>query len=970
MKIKQLALFFLLIAATHSFGQQLKFNEFSFSNTGAVPSDNLAAGQYNGSPDWVEIYNNTFSPLTYTITGWYLSDDRYNLRKWQFPFVNNLPLKLDTHNVVVVYLCGHDKAVTNAAGTNSLTIGVDLHANFTIDQTKPGTKLYLTKVNSYTCVDSIDVFKYKTKPGHSWGRAQRKPNATNSVTHWITPGNWRLYSTMTPGKVNPDTTLIAPTAWYYDYCPIPKIDLPPGFYAGGLPTINVTDTLEGITTSLWYNINRITNTVTGTQPYSGIEIYATNDCTPPAVLPQNLIASAGTTGTPLTGTFATPNAAIAPVSMVRVMMHDANIPKRWLDGFEFYGAYIDDSLKYKMSLTCVCVDTAKLFQQALPKDSTPMIINHFNKAYKEVFRNQGQGHVGKIDFYNPIGSPAMKKKQWQFVFRSEDEYGYHYTNTSQFFTNQTLGLSNRSDFPEIMFRSAAQENFLYPGGTAPTSGFQGAHIRDFYNHTISLRHDLRFDASHYVPTYMVINGWPKGIYYVKETIDSLYTNYYYNRPHAAILANSPFGTPVTVSGLRTPTASTLWNSFYNYAMMPSTNVHQPPIYYRLSDSLDFNSLNDYMVYNFLSVNADFVKRYAIWWKGLPNDTADHRTTQAKWRFGLTSTDYTWGFDLVNGSGIANTTPTSDPCDFMTAAGINYTLTANPPSSAADPIIPLWFKLMRNDTFKSEFITRYSDLLNSALSCDSLEDHLKYVRTLFAASDMASHIWWNLSNVTSCGTCDSVKYWNGVLDSMKIFIAQRCTLVSTALTNCFPEITGPYNLCIDVSPVNSGYVQFNSLQLKSFIWNGKYFDSIINVIKGIPYQNYMFDHWETSYNVSPNKTSDSATFYVPTDGCIKAIFKLRPAYETYGTPMVPTGFSPNNDGNNDILNIYGIADASSYELEVYSRWGEQIFHSVNKTEGWDGKFNGTDAPAGVYAYRYNIILNGKTYKATGNVTLVR
>ncbi|HXB40436.1 MAG TPA: gliding motility-associated C-terminal domain-containing protein [Bacteroidia bacterium] len=969
MKLKQLAILLLLISTVHGFGQ-FKFNEFSCANTSAIPSDPLAAGQYNGSPDWVEIYNSTISPTTFTLTGWYLSDDRNNLRKWQFPFVNNLPLKVDTHHVVVIYLCGHDKAVSNAGGVNASSIGIDLHANFGLNQTKPGTKLYLTKTNGLTAVDSIDITKYKNKPGHSWGRAQTKPSATNPIPHWITTSTWRLYSTVTPGQINPDTTSVAPTAWYFGYCPTPKIDLQPGFYNGSLPTLNVTDTAEGVTTSLWYNINKVVNS-SGNAPYSGIEIYGTNDCSIPIFSnsQSQLIASAGTSGTPLTGTFATPNNANTPVSMVRIMTHDANTPKRWLDGFEFYGAYVIDTLKRKMSLTCVCVDTAKLFEQAVPKDSTAMVIDYFGKNYKEVFRNQGQGHVGKIDFYNSIGSAAMKNKQWQFVFRSEDEYGYHYTNLSQFFTDQTLGLSNRSDFPEIMFRSAAKENFLFPGVTAPTSGFKGAHIRDFYNHTISLRHNLRFDASHYVPTYMVINGWPKGIYYVKETIDSLYTNYYYNRPRAAILANTTAGPPqVTVSGLAVPTASTQWSWFYNWAMLPGTNVHNPTLYYRLSDSLDFNSLNDYMAYNFLSVNSDYVKRYAMWWRGLPTDTADHRS--AKWRFALTSTDYTWGFDAVNSNGIANTTPTSDPCDYLTAAGINYTLTANPASNPQYPIVPLWFKLMKNDTFKSEFITRYSDLLNSALSCDSLEDHLKYVRSLLVASDMASHVWWTLSNQTTCASCDSVKYWNAMLDSMKIFIAQRCTLVSTALTNCFPEISGPYNLCIDVSPVNSGYVKFNSLTLKNFIWNGRYFDSIINVIKGIPYQNYVFDHWETNYNVHPNKTSDSATFYIPTDGCIKAIFKLRPPNETYGTPMLPTGFSPNADGNNDILNVYGIAEASGYELEIYNRWGEQVFHSVNKAEGWDGKFNGTDAPAGVYGYRYNIILNGKTYASKGNVTLVR
>lgn len=957
MKIKQLALILSIFAALHGLGQTFKFSEFSFSNPGlGNPSDPLAAGQYKASPDWVEIYNNTSNATPQAISGWYLSDDRTNLRKWQIPTAisGGGPILLDSHNVVVIYLCEHDKAINNPGGVNAGSIQIDLHANFSCNQTKPGTKIYLTKINSYTAVDSIDVFRFKNKPGHSWGREFKQ-----IYPHWVIPSTWRLYQTPSPGAVNPFNAnpLVTPN-WFIDYCPTPVVDLQPGFYSGGLPTLNVSDT-----TRAFYN------TYGG---YPNVEIYGTNDCSIPVYNngAAQLVASAGTQGTGLTGTFSVPNFANTPVSMVRLMTRDASVPKRYLDGFEFYGAYIDDSLKYKMSLTCICVDTTKLFLTTPAKDSTPMIIHHFDKTYADKFKNQGQGMVSGIDFFNPVGSNAMRRKQWQFVFRSEDEYGYHYTNTDQFYTDPLLGYSNRSDFPSILFRSAADENFLFPGGTG-TNGYQGAHVRDFYNHTISLRHNLRYDASRYTPTYVVINGVQKGIYYIKETIDSLWTNYYYNRPKAAILANSPAGTQVTVAGLGTPTAQTQWNWFYSWAMNTTTNVHIPQLYYRISDSLDFNSLNDYMIYNMLSVNADYVKRNAMWWKGLPTDTADHR--EAKWRFALTNTDYTWGFDYINSSGLGNTSPTSDPCDYMLSAGLTWTVSANPAPNASYPIIPLWYKLMKNDTFKSEFITRYSDLLNSALSCDSLKDHLKYIRTKLATGDMNSHVWWNLADPNGgCNVCDSVHYWNAMLDSMNVFLAQRCTLVNQGLTNCFPEITGPYNLCIDVSPAGTGYVQLNSLTLKNFVWNGKYFDSIINVIKAYPYSNYVFDHWEPSNNIqlSPSNSNDSATFYLPSDGCVKAIFKLRPAYETYGTPMLPTGFSPNNDGNNDILNVYGTADASNYELEVFNRWGEQVFHSEDKTAGWDGKFNGADAPAGIYAYRFNIIINGKTFKGKGNVTLVR
>jgi len=953
MKIKRLALLFLFVSVVDGFSQKFRFSEFSFANNGGTgtPNDPIAGGTYNGSPDWVELYN-TSTTSTYTLSGWYLSDDRYNLRKWQIPtaIIGGSPITVGPLGTAVIYLCEHDKAVTPALGPNGGGIDIDLHANFSCHQTKPGSKVYLTE-NNLQLRDSIDIYRYKNKPGHSWGRAFDL-NAT--------PKNvklpWRLYQIPSPGGPNPDTLLplTSPPAWYINYCPTPKLKTAPGYYSA-VQSLNVD--IEDTT-----NFNTYID-------YDKVEIWNTIDCSVPTSSGQTIPPS--TQGTALQGqiTINSPNPNCA-AAIVRSMMIETTVPKRYLDGFEAYGAYIEDTIRqnHKISITCVCVDTTKLFT-AQSNDSVPMIIHHFDKNDKEAFKNVGQGHRSKIDFYNTPGGPPPAFKQWQWVFRSEDEYGYRWTNTSQLYKDATLGYSDRTDFPEIMFRSAAEENFLYPGLVSSANGFLPSHIRDFFNHTMGLRHKLRFDQSHYAPTYVIMNGLVRGIYYMKETIDSLYTTEYYDRPRAAILTNSLAGSQAIVSGLAVPTAQTHWNWFYSWAMNPTTNVHMPALYYRISDSLDFNSLNDYMIYNFLSVNTDFIKRYGSWWKGLPTDTSDHRP--AKWRFALTNTDFTWGYDVLNSAGVSNTTPTNDPCNFLDSYSLFWPSQGNNTGNNQYPIVPLWYKLMANDTFKSEFITRYSDLLNTALTCDSLTDHLKYVRSLLTTQDMEGHVWTHLGDFSgTCVGCDSVSYWNDQMDSIKVFIMQRCSLVNSGLVNCFPEISGPYNLCIDVEPVNSGYVQLNSLELKSFVWNGKYFDSIINVIKAIAYQNYVFDHWETKFTMSPNINSDSATFYLPADGCIKAVFKLRPAYETTGEPMLPTGFSPNADGNNDILNVYGIAEASSYEMEVFNRWGERVFRSEDKTKGWDGRFNGTDVPAGVYAYRYNIIMNGKTYANKGSVTLVR
>ncbi|MCI5055037.1 MAG: PKD domain-containing protein [Flavobacteriales bacterium] len=64
--------------------------------------------------------------------------------------------------------------------------------------------------------------------------------------------------------------------------------------------------------------------------------------------------------------------------------------------------------------------------------------------------------------------------------------------------------------------------------------------------------------------------------------------------------------------------------------------------------------------------------------------------------------------------------------------------------------------------------------------------------------------------------------------------------------------------------------------------------------------------------------------------------------------VPNAFSPNGDGENDVLFVQG-GPFKEIDFVVYDRWGQQIFNAQNQGAGWDGKFNGREMPTGVYTY---------------------
>ncbi|WP_018477434.1 T9SS type B sorting domain-containing protein [Pontibacter roseus] len=86
--------------------------------------------------------------------------------------------------------------------------------------------------------------------------------------------------------------------------------------------------------------------------------------------------------------------------------------------------------------------------------------------------------------------------------------------------------------------------------------------------------------------------------------------------------------------------------------------------------------------------------------------------------------------------------------------------------------------------------------------------------------------------------------------------------------------------------------------------------------------------------------------------------------------LPTAFTPNNDGLNDVLEIKG-RFIREFRITVYNSMGHVVFQSNDRTDGWDGTYQGKPQPAGAYAYEINIVTTaGEKKRRTGTVTLLR
>ncbi len=87
--------------------------------------------------------------------------------------------------------------------------------------------------------------------------------------------------------------------------------------------------------------------------------------------------------------------------------------------------------------------------------------------------------------------------------------------------------------------------------------------------------------------------------------------------------------------------------------------------------------------------------------------------------------------------------------------------------------------------------------------------------------------------------------------------------------------------------------------------------------------------------------------------------------------VPSGFTPNNDGKNDVLRPLFGTKFILKEFSIFNRWGQKIFSTSTAWSGWDGKINGIDQNSGLYIWMIKISDNtGNMIERKGTSMLIR
>ncbi len=124
--------------------------------------------------------------------------------------------------------------------------------------------------------------------------------------------------------------------------------------------------------------------------------------------------------------------------------------------------------------------------------------------------------------------------------------------------------------------------------------------------------------------------------------------------------------------------------------------------------------------------------------------------------------------------------------------------------------------------------------------------------------------------------------------------------------------------------------------------------------------------------TPVVTTTYTVYGMSIYGCLDSAF-VTITIDNGNNGYIPTAFTPNNDGLNDVFRPVGMNFRSLVEFHVYNRWGQQVFFSNTIDHGWDGTFNGVPQELGDYYYLIIVAqpgANGENITYKGEVTLIR
>lgn len=142
------------------------------------------------------------------------------------------------------------------------------------------------------------------------------------------------------------------------------------------------------------------------------------------------------------------------------------------------------------------------------------------------------------------------------------------------------------------------------------------------------------------------------------------------------------------------------------------------------------------------------------------------------------------------------------------------------------------------------------------------------------------------------------------------------------------------------------------------------------INMVGYSKYLWSTGSTNSFIDITKSGNYKLDITDNNGCV-GTDSLNIHYYNCSAVWIPTAFTPNADGLNELFKPTFPAPVTNYKMQVWNRWGVRVFETSNSSIGWDGRYRSDLQGTGVYIYSISFNdIDGIAEKRNGTITLVR
>ncbi|TVQ09903.1 MAG: T9SS C-terminal target domain-containing protein [Bacteroidetes bacterium] len=695
-----------------------------------------------------------------------------------------------------------------ASGKDRKTPGQPLHTNFSISSS--GEEIILTHPDGQR-IDEIAPTPVPTDI--SFGR---KPDAS---------GGWLFFTEPTPGQSNTSYGFAGVTT-------PPVFSHISGFYTDAF-TLELTNNIENV--QIYYTLDGSTPTV-DSQLYTesiaieslvgvpnGISMIPTNNNNDP--------------GPPYYEGWQPPAGEVFKTNIVRAI----TVKDNHITGKAATHSYLIDPLganRYSLPVFFLNTDEENFFDN----DTGIYVHGYHNNMFQ---RGREWERPIHLSFFEKDGSLAF----------SGDMGVRIHGGTTRSRPRKSLRLYARNDygdswvnyqlFPEKHINQYKRFLLRNSGNDWDQSVFRDGFMQ-------YLARDLNVETQYYRPALVFLNGEYWGIHNIRDRYDHhyIFSHYGLEEHEMTVVQNNSgfaYGNPDGVSHYNS------MRSFINHNDMSNADNYAHVTTLMDPESFIDNQITGIYVMNtdWPGNNSNFFRRFTDSY--LPNEPAG---LDGRWRWHILDTDF--GFWL----------------DFFYVPGVDQGAAHNTLAFAAEPNGPSWpnppwatflfRRLLQNETFKTDFINRFADLLNTTLSVENVVSVIDSIETALQP-EMQEHIdRWRRPT--------SMNEWQNNVQRMRTFGQQRTQYQRQHIQSFF-NLTGQLNIHLSVNDSQMGHIKINTIEPDvSSSWSGIYFKGVPVKLTAIPREGFIFTHWsgtESGSNpllaITPENDRNIIANFEPTPG---------------------------------------------------------------------------------------------------------